>query len=498
MDAEIIQKSGALLAVMARLTEMAELRHSAQDITATRIAHVADYFQTVRNDFVQLTTVREQAVSDAETRIQQALDNGTARADAAEKLQAEVQLRLAELDDRQAKIDESLQALVAKTKELEALRAEVEQTAVSSQERASELDKRKAGFEKREAELDNGLDALKRQKASLASELDDRKADLETREAELLKGASELDDRKADLERREAELDKDKDAMDRREANLSRAQDDLATAQDNLAGAKGDIATGKEDLASERTKLAEEEVGIRMARNAVANEVSALEELKKRFDKSQQDATDRATADAKLTSQMENLCARLAACSAGADVRGLAGRLDEIGDRMSGLEQKAMSPADLESVRVAVDAAVDSAVERVRERDAVAVAHAPHNRRRVGSPEPSRWLQLVAAVASDMEAVAPEEVEEDNPGLRMIYYELSVLSLRSSYKARWADFVESGVADVWHCLHSIFDSGEGAVADDGCCRLHEQTCLRVLLRREGGVVRTLFTTPDAN
>ena len=492
MDAEIIQKSGALLAVMARLTEMADLPDPAQGIAAARLAHVTDYLQTVCNDFVQLTAVREQAVSDAETRaVQRTLDDGAARAVAAEKL--------------------------------EALRAEAEQTAASSQERASELDNREADLEKREAKLDNSLDALKREKASLASDLDGRKADLEKREAELRNGASELDDRKADLEKREAELvngvsqlddqkaDLEKreaelveglDAMQRREDNLSRAQEvlagareDLATAQEDLATAEEALATAEEALASERTKAAEERVGIWMARNAVAEDVSALEDLKKRFQKSQQDAADHVTdaklTSAKLTSQMENLCTSLAACSTGADV---CGRLDEIGDRMSGLEQKAVSPADLESVRVAVVAAVDAAVER----DAVAVAHAPRKRRRVGSPEPSRWLQLVAAVASDMQAVAPEELEEDNPGLKMIYFELSVVSLRPLYKAHWVDFVQSGVADVWHCLHSIFDSGEGAVADDGCCRLHEQTCLRVLLRREGGVVRTLFTTPDAS
>ena len=394
MDAEIIQKSGALLAVMARLTEMADLPDPAQGIAAARLAHVTDYLQTVCNDFVQLTAVREQAVSDAETRaVQRTLDDGAARAVAAEKL--------------------------------EALRAEAEQTAASSQERASELDNREADLEKREAKLDNSLDALKREKASLASDLDGRKADLEKREAELRNGASELDDRKADLEKREAELvngvsqlddqkaDLEKreaelveglDAMQRREDNLSRAQEvlagareDLATAQEDLATAEEALATAEEALASERTKAAEERVGIWMARNAVAEDVSALEDLKKRFQKSQQDAADHVTdaklTSAKLTSQMENLCTSLAACSTGADV---CGRLDEIGDRMSGLEQKAVSPADLESVRVAVgasvDAAVVAAVDAAVERDAVAVAYAPRKRRRVGSPEPSRWL----------------------------------------------------------------------------------------------------------
>ena len=105
---------------------------------------------------------------------------------------------------------------------------------------------------------------------------------------------------------------------------------------------------------------------------------------------------------------MENLYTSLAACSTRADVYG---RLDEIRDRMSRLEQKAVSPADLESVCVAVGASVDAAVvtavdvavKRVRgldaaavdvavKRDAVAVAYAPRKRRRVGSPEPSRWL----------------------------------------------------------------------------------------------------------
>ena len=586
MDAQIVQQSSALLVAMARLTEMFEpLPESAQGIAAARLAHVADYLQTVRDDFVQLTTVREQAVSDAETRVQRALDDGAARAADTEKLQvalraeaeeaaASCQERASELDNREgnlkkreAELNNGVDALKLReanfaseldgrkadlekreanlASELDGRRADLEKREAnlaseldgrkadlekreaelvegldSLQRReaslASELDGRKADLEKREAELVEGLDALQRREANLASELDDRKADLEEREAELVEGlnalqrreaslASELDDRKAGLEKREAELAKGLDALQRREANLSRAQDNLAAAQEdfaaaeeNFATAEDDLATAEEDLARERAEVAEERVGIWMARNAVANDVSALEDLKKQFDESQQIAADRIlTADAKLTSQMENLCARLAACSTETEaVRGLAGRLDEIGDRMTGLEQKAVSPADLKSVRVAIDAAV----ERVKESTGDGPGHAPRKRRRVGSPEPheSRWLQLVAAVASDMEAVTPEELEEDNPGLKMIYYELSVVSLRPSYKAHWDDFVESGAADVWHCLHSIFESGEGAVADDGCCRLHGQTCLRVLLRREDGVVRTLFTTPDAD
>ncbi len=554
MDAQIVQQSSALLVAMARLTEMFEpLPESAQGIAAARLAHVADYLQTVRDDFVQLTTVREQAVSDAETRVQRALDDGAARAADTEKLQvalraeaeeaaASCQERASELDNREgnlkkreAELNNGVDALKLReanfaseldgrkadlekreanlASELDGRRADLEKREANL---ASELDGRKADLEKREAELVEGLDALQRREANLASELDDRKADLEEREAELVEGlnalqrreaslASELDDRKAGLEKREAELAKGLDALQRREANLSRAQDNLAAAQEdfaaaeeNFATAEDDLATAEEDLARERAEVAEERVGIWMARNAVANDVSALEDLKKQFDESQQIAADRIlTADAKLTSQMENLCARLAACSTETEaVRGLAGRLDEIGDRMTGLEQKAVSPADLKSVRVAIDAAV----ERVKESTGDGPGHAPRKRRRVGSPEPheSRWLQLVAAVASDMEAVTPEELEEDNPGLKMIYYELSVVSLRPSYKAHWDDFVESGAADVWHCLHSIFESGEGAVADDGCCRLHGQTCLRVLLRREDGVVRTLFTTPDAD
>ena len=554
MDAQIVQQSSALLVAMARLTEMFEpLPESAQGIAAARLAHVADYLQTVRDDFVQLTTVREQAVSDAETRVQRALDDGAARAADTEKLQvalraeaeeaaASCQERASELDNREgnlkkreAELNNGVDALKLReanfaseldgrkadlekreanlASELDGRRADLEKREANL---ASELDGRKADLEKREAELVEGLDALQRREANLASELDDRKADLEEREAELVEGlnalqrreaslASELDDRKAGLEKREAELAKGLDALQRREANLSRAQDNLAAAQEdfaaaeeNFATAEDDLATAEEDLARERAEVAEERVGIWMARNAVANDVSALEDLKKQFDESQQIAADRIlTADAKLTSQMENLCARLAACSTETEaVRGLAGRLDEIGDRMTGLEQKAVSPADLKSVRVAIDAAV----ERVKESTGDGPGHAPRKRRRVGSPEPheSRWLQLVAAVASDMEAVTPEELEEDNPGLKMIYYELSVVSLRPSYKAHWDDFVESGAADVWHCLHSIFESGEGAVADDGCCRLHGQTCLRVLLRREDGVVRILFTTPDAD
>jgi hypothetical protein len=94
-----------------------------------------------------------------------------------------------------------------------------------------------------------------------------------------------------------------------------------------------------------------------------------------------------------------------------------------------------------------------------------------------------------------MEAIVPVEVDPGRPGARMIYYELTTMFLKPSFRANWDAFVGSGTTGVWHCLHRVFAASHGPVARDGRCERHGQTtCLRVMLRREGGVVRTLFTS----
>lgn len=93
-----------------------------------------------------------------------------------------------------------------------------------------------------------------------------------------------------------------------------------------------------------------------------------------------------------------------------------------------------------------------------------------------------------------MHAIVPEP--DDTVRAEDIFYDLSVMSLKSSLKTGWKTFVESGTADAWHCVSLVLSSRDGAVSDGGRCPRHgTRGCLRVMLRREGGLARTLFTMP---
>jgi uncharacterized protein (DUF3084 family) len=119
----------------------------------------------------------------------------------------------------------------------------------------------------------------------------------------------------------------------------------------------------------------------------------------------------------------------------------------------------------------------------------------PRKRRRADSPDDqSDWSRFVSTVADYMDALSPEEIEHGKPGLHVLYYDLSILALRDSYKARWNEFVRSGPADTWHCFNSIVSLGTGRLLSDGTCAGHApKYCLRVMLRRDGATVRTMFT-----
>ena len=99
----------------------------------------------------------------------------------------------------------------------------------------------------------------------------------------------------------------------------------------------------------------------------------------------------------------------------------------------------------------------------------------------------------MSAVADDMDALSPQEIEPGELGLRGLYYELGVLALRDSYKRCWDDFVRSGPADAWHCFRSVISTTPLRILPNGQCERHnEASCLRVMLRREGVVVSTFL------
>ncbi len=647
MDDSMIQEAKALLAAMARLTALAELLQpdSAEAIAAAKLSRAADYLQIVHDDFVRLTTVREQAVGAAEIRHQQSLEQCAARvADAqkvqadAEELQARARERLAsldaretavqtcctELDARQADLDASLAAhtekvqadaeglrastqqrlealgaretavqtrcteLDARQKKLDAqqakldaslaahaekVRADAEQLQASTQKRLAALDAREMAVDARRTKLDaqqaklytslaaqaEKLQASTREKLAVLgvreTAVDARRTKLDADQAKLAASLAAIDEQVADSFRtcaeRASKLDAREAALVDRAADLEKREAELAERLAHLRRSEADLVESQEALEDERSEIVDERASIQTARDVVTKDVSALEDLKKRFEQTQQDAADRVlAADTQLKQRIDDLCVRLAACSTevmqphiAASVKsnaalaetvakaasGLTDRLGKVEGSLARLEQRTSSPADLDKVREAVIAVVEriestrlgsgasvpgnasasrkrclegasAADEAAQGQDSVP-GHAPlasGKRRREASPpaKQSEWQRLVAAVADTMTAMSPEQ--DGNVSANMIFYELSVMALRPSFKTGWDALIASGAPGVWHCVQVAFDFGEGAVSADGRCERHgRDPCLRVMLRRQGGVVRTLFSTPES-
>jgi chromosome segregation ATPase len=148
----------------------------------------------------------------------------------------------------------------------------------------------------------------------------------------------------------------------------------------------------------------------------------------------------------------------------------------------------------LEATVSELEAQVAQSQQTVASRDESAPTSRKRHRADSADHE-SEWERVISGVARDMGAIAPVEIVPGRPGPKMIYYELSTMSLKPTFKANWGTFVESGTADAWHCLHRVFSAGHGPISKNGRCESHNQTpCLRVMLRRNGRATETVFTS----
>jgi chromosome segregation ATPase len=561
-------------------------------------------------------------------------------------LDSEAASRSAHLDAREAGINAKESNLESeassRTARLEARESDVE---FKLDARQSELNTRSAvlarqtvDVESRERDLENRETAL----GNLSSAVNDRVVDLETHETTFRARMDALVAREAGLETQEAASRAQMDVLDAREAELGRRLSDVASqetaartmatqvdARDAaLAGRLADLQTRETELEAVQQALGEERQGLDddkvvlwRARNALANDMSALQELKNKLDKAQQDAVDRGTAaDTRLAQRIDHLCAKLDSASIeaieprvatilesnsalGVKVEAMTASVQDIKGQVDTVSSKAATACsllDIQQVQEAVETAgntceghfkrLQSAIEAMHagssetekvlaalgvatelitkaiqasgpgaqlgaESDSQLAAStlgthpAPaqepsrchhgileaenenlksslqalqtrlsdlearlfgsqdtlasetdqgagsRKRRRVDDPESqSEWARFVLTVADEMATLAPEEVQQGNPGAPTLFYELCLIFLKASYKTRCETFVQSGNTGVWHCLRSQL-SGRGGVVSDGRCQQPPQgSCIRVMLRQDGPVVRTVFNT----
>jgi chromosome segregation ATPase len=390
--------------------------------------------------------------------------------------------------------------------------------------------------------------------------------------------------------------------MDARDAALARRLADLQARESELEAVQ-------QALAEERKDVDDDKVVLWRARHALGNDMSALQELKNKLEKTQRDAADRANAaDTKLAQRIDGLCAKLDSASIEAieprvstmlesnsalgekvetmtaSIQDIKGQVDTVASKIAtlcprlGIQQvqdavataSKTSEVHFKRLQSAVEAihAGSSETEKVLAALGVAtelitkaiqdsgqltastpgtsptptedVSHRRHGlvaenedlksslqalqtrlsdlearlfrsqdtlvsetnqsagsrkRRRADSPDDqSAWARFVLATASEMAALAPEEADQGNPGAPTLFYELCLIFLKASYKTRCETFVQSGNTGVWHCLRSQL-SGRGGVVSDGRCQQPPQgSCIRVMLRQDGPVVRTVFNT----
>jgi hypothetical protein len=486
--ADLAQQATTLATAMGYVRGVMEQLETGGEIPPLGLANrLEKKFSSLHEEWAELV-VKAQFIPTLEAELQASLKELATEKEAALKQRAAVDA--AELDSRSASTTTRDAELGRLSVSLDRRAAALDTLDALIQKRIIALQGQETAISAKTAAMDARDKAVRDRETSLASqeaEMHTRIGDLQTREALVATTLADLKNRKSSSDAAHAKAMTD---LDSRENQLASKVADLEAQETRLAHETAGIE-------SRETQLNDMTAALKSRETQLASEVAAVKaraaKLKDRLD----DIESREIQKAKRAVHLQTYEAELTRKAADLKTQEakLAARASALDAAEEALEEN-RRPFEGQRVGIwaehAANQPTDSQGNLSNSGDQIVV---PRKRRRADSADDqSDWSRFVSTVADYMDALSPEEIEHGKPGLHVLYYDLSILALRDSYKARWDEFVRSGSADTWHCFNSIVSLGTGRLLSDGTCAGHApKYCLRVMLRRDGATVRAKFT-----